>query len=167
MSAELFIAAHGGVAGWAGPGMGRLAACLFKFLRPGSRAPATARSGAPATVVALLMWLALLLPALTGAQGIMISEFMAVNQTGIRDEDGERSDSIELYNPSTNTVDLTGWSLTDEVALSAKWVFPATSLVANKRLLVFASGKHRSRPGVSSIPISSFTLRVKKTNSYQ
>jgi hypothetical protein len=39
---------------------------------------------------------------------IMISEFMAVNSNGIQDEDGDRSDWIELYNTGTESVNLGG-----------------------------------------------------------
>ena len=39
---------------------------------------------------------------------VVISEFMALNSTTLADEDGTYSDWIELFNPSTNTVNLGG-----------------------------------------------------------
>ena len=37
---------------------------------------------------------------------VVISEFMALNNTTLTDEDGSYSDWIEVYNSSTNTVNL-------------------------------------------------------------
>jgi hypothetical protein len=70
-----------------------------------------------------------------------ISEFLAVNGSGITDKDGQRSDWIELRNPTAADVNLNGYSLTDDAALPGKWKFPAVTLPAGGHLLVFASGK--------------------------
>ena len=76
--------------------------------------------------------------------GMEISEFMADNQKGIRDEDGDRTDWIELHNGTAETQSLTGWALTDTASDLAKWQFPPLTLPANAYLLVYASGKNRS-----------------------
>ncbi|HYE30151.1 MAG TPA: lamin tail domain-containing protein [Methylomirabilota bacterium] len=78
------------------------------------------------------------------AQQVIISEFLAANATGKADGDGDLSDWIELYNPSSTEVNLTGWSLTDDPANPRKWIFPATALPPHSFLLVFASGKNRT-----------------------
>lgn len=78
------------------------------------------------------------------APGVLLNEFMADNERTLRDEDGDESDWIELYNSSTATVNLTGWWLTDDLAVPKKWKFPALSLPANSFLVVFASGKNRT-----------------------
>src|SRR6187455_1746415 len=44
---------------------------------------------------------------------VIISEFLANNNTGLADEDGERGDWIELYNNGTTSENLDGWRLTD------------------------------------------------------
>ncbi len=95
----------------------------------------------------LVVWVAALLPLIAHAQPVMINEFMAANQTGIDDEDGDGSDWIELRNVSGATVNLAGWTLTDNAALPAKWTFPDVSLAANGYLVVFASEKNRAIPG--------------------
>ena len=78
---------------------------------------------------------------------IRISEFMTDNQTGIRDEDGDRSDWIEIHNASTIAVDMTGWSLTDNAFNPAQWLFPpGTVMQPNSYLLVWASQKNRTNP---------------------
>jgi hypothetical protein len=77
---------------------------------------------------------------------LMISEFLADNEQGIRDDDGTRSDWIELYNSGAAAVDLGGWFLTDAANNLTKWRFPAVSLRANSYLLVWASSKNRTNP---------------------
>lgn len=83
----------------------------------------------------------------TGFSGdVVIHEFVAANLSGLRDEDGEPQDWIELFNRGTNTVNLLGWSLTDDPNDPTKWVFPAVSLAPGQFLVVFASGKDRRTP---------------------
>lgn len=77
----------------------------------------------------------------------IISEFLAENTAGLRDEDGDRSDWIELFNPSDRPLDLGGWRLTDNPSQRSKWVFPpGVILPAGGSRLVFASGKNRTQP---------------------
>lgn len=80
---------------------------------------------------------------------IALTEFLANNQAGLRDADGETSDWIELLNTSTQTLNLSGWSLTDDPTQPRLWVFPATNLPPAGYLLVFASGKNRGIAGSS------------------
>jgi hypothetical protein len=80
------------------------------------------------------------------ASGLVINEILASNRDGLKDEDGEASDWIEIYNPGSAAVSLEGWSLTDD-GDPGKWVFPAVSLAPNAYLVVFASGKDRRTPG--------------------
>lgn len=75
------------------------------------------------------------------AAGVTISEFLASNERGIRDEDGDRSDWIELHNGGSNIVSLAGWFLADSADV---WRFPAVSLASNARMIVWASGKNRT-----------------------
>lgn len=77
---------------------------------------------------------------------VILNEFVAVNRTGLRDEDGEPQDWIELYNRGSNTVNLLGWSLSDDPDDPLKWVFPAVTLAPGQYLVVFASGKDRRNP---------------------
>ena len=90
----------------------------------------------------------------------IINEFLAANisTSGLLDEDGELSDWIELFNPGTATVDLTGWSLTDDAGQLGKWVFPTYSLYPGQYLVLFASGKDRRPAGGAGPFHTSFTL---------
>jgi hypothetical protein len=78
---------------------------------------------------------------------VVISEFMALNQNGLRDEDGERSDWIEIHNSGASEASLDGWYLTDTETNLTRWRFPSVIVPANGFLLVWASGKDRRSPG--------------------
>lgn len=76
--------------------------------------------------------------------GLEISEFLADNASGLRDEDGDKSDWIELHNGAALPQSLAGWSLSDDPEKPAKWRFPAITMPAGGYQVVFASGKDRT-----------------------
>ena len=80
------------------------------------------------------------------ADSLVINEFLAVNNSILADENGDFSDWIEIYNGSTNTVDLDGWFLTDNADNLDKWRIPNVSLSTGEYLVVFASNKDRDNP---------------------
>jgi hypothetical protein len=82
-----------------------------------------------------------------GADQVLITEFMAVNDGSLADEDGEFSDWIELHNAGSEAVDLDGWFLTDRASDLRQWRLPSTNLPPNGYLVVFASGKDRRVAG--------------------
>jgi hypothetical protein len=90
-------------------------------------------------------WSVNLNPALVPGD-IVINEFVAGNLSGLLDEDGQRSDWIEIYNRGSTAVNLLGWSLTDNPNVPGLWTFPARTLNPGQYLLVFASGKDRRAP---------------------
>ena len=77
----------------------------------------------------------------------VISEFLANNSGGVRDEDGTQSDWIELHNPTAGAVNLDGYYLTDDAANKRKWRLPAVTLPARGYLVVWASEKNRRTVG--------------------
>jgi len=81
------------------------------------------------------------------AEQVIISEFLAANTTGLRDEDGLLADWIELRNSGTNAVNLDGWFLTDNDNNLTKWRIPATNIAAGGFLVIFADGRDRAVPG--------------------
>jgi len=78
---------------------------------------------------------------------LIITEFMASNDSTLTDKDGHFSDWIEIYNGATTDVDLGGWYLTDDDQDLTKWQFPSITLPGNSHLVVFASGKDRALAG--------------------
>ncbi|MBN2021319.1 MAG: lamin tail domain-containing protein [Pirellulales bacterium] len=83
---------------------------------------------------------------LLDAGPLWITELMAVNDSTLRDDDGEYRDWIEIFNPTNEAVDLTGWYLTDNDGDLRKWAFPSITLDANEYMVVFASDKDRRDP---------------------
>ena len=77
----------------------------------------------------------------------IISEFVADNDNGITDVDGDGSDWVEIYNAGDEAIDLAGWHLTDNSANPTKWTFPSVTLPRDAFLVVFASGKDKVEPG--------------------
>lgn len=77
---------------------------------------------------------------------VVISEFMALNQNGIRDDDRERSDWIEIRNLGPLEANVGGWFLTDDPTKLTKWALPPVVIGVNSYLVVWASGKNRSNP---------------------
>lgn len=89
----------------------------------------------------------LLLESLHSAKAqFVISEFMAANATGTRDEDGEFSDWLEIRNENLVPTSLLGWYLTDSRGDLTKWQFPNVTLQGGIAMVVFASGKDRRNP---------------------
>ena len=91
---------------------------------------------------------ALVLVGHAAAQAPVITELLARNSSGLTDEDGDHSDWLEVHNPQgAGTLDLGGWSLTDDVGDLAKWTFqPGTVVPPGAFLVVFASSKDRRDP---------------------
>ncbi|MFT7512887.1 MAG: hypothetical protein ACI9QL_002095 [Candidatus Omnitrophota bacterium] len=84
----------------------------------------------------------------TGVCGeVEINEFLAINSSGLQDEDGEFSDWIELKNTTGAAINLAGWSLTDDKLVLKKWIFPSQTLAAGGYLIIFASDKNRVLAG--------------------
>src|SRR5882672_4708886 len=59
---------------------------------------------------------------------VRISEICAHNSAGIRDQDGDHSDWIEIHNAGTQFVSLEGWFLTDTFRQLTRWRFPKVEL---------------------------------------
>ncbi len=91
--------------------------------------------------------LTIILPALQAQENLVISEFMAVNDSIRADADGDFEDWIEVQNAGSAPVNLAGWHLTDNAANLTKWQFPAVALNPGGKVLVFASEKNRNNPG--------------------
>ncbi len=87
-----------------------------------------------------------------------INEFLAVNDSGLADEDGATPDWIEIYNPGPDPVDLDGWHLTDKTDNLSKWTFDSRVLPADEYLVVFASNKNRHGTGPQGESHTNFKL---------
>jgi CotH protein/lamin tail-like protein len=62
---------------------------------------------------------------------VVINEILANNQS-LTNVDGKAPDWVELFNTSTNALDLDGCSLTDDPSFPRKWVFTSGSTIAGR-----------------------------------
>lgn len=86
----------------------------------------------------------LFIPCVVRSQ-VRISEFLADNETGLRTQAGNTADWIELSNPGTEPVELSGYHLTDNISAPSKWRIPdGTIIPANGYLLIFADSSSLS-----------------------
>jgi hypothetical protein len=67
---------------------------------------------------------------------VRINELQSSNQSTILDEAGQAEDWMELINPSTSPVDISGWGLSDDANNPGKWRFPAATILPARGLLV-------------------------------
>lgn len=72
------------------------------------------------------------------AQGLVINEFQAANDTTVADQDGQFDDWIELYNNSATPENLLGYFLSDHDDSLTRWAFPDTTIAAFSYLIVWA-----------------------------
>ncbi len=107
-------------------------------------------------------WTYTLDPNASTEANLIISEFMADNGNGIKDDDGTRQDWLELYNAGPLDVNLDGWFLTDTATNLTKWRLPGVPLAANKYLLIWASAKDRAN---SSAPLHT-NFKLGKSGGY-
>jgi hypothetical protein len=83
--------------------------------------------------------LALILPLCASGQDLLISEFLAVNESGHTNALGQTPDWIELFNTTDAPIDLTGWYLSDSDGNLRKWRFPSGQIAPKGYFLVYAS----------------------------
>jgi len=70
---------------------------------------------------------------------IVINEIMPANISTVMDNAGQYDDWIELFNKSSQQVDISGYILTDNATNLHKWTFPTNSKIpANGYLIVWA-----------------------------
>ncbi len=89
---------------------------------------------------------------------LIINEVMAAPRSGLRDEDDELSDWIELKNVGTKPIDLGDYALSDNEDKLLKWLLPEGAVIQPGGFyLVFCSGKNLP-PDSRGIPHSNFSL---------
>jgi hypothetical protein len=74
---------------------------------------------------------------------VRITEVMSSNSSTLMDEFGKFPDWIEIENTGEDAEDITGFILTDDVNQD-RFVFPATLIQPNERIIIFASGGNES-----------------------
>lgn len=82
-----------------------------------------------------------------GSRSVIISEVMASGQVLLADCFGNFSDWVELHNVSTQSVDLSGWYLSDNPKDPEKWEFPDLVLAPDQRIVIYCSGQDAVQDG--------------------
>ncbi|MBU2446444.1 MAG: lamin tail domain-containing protein, partial [Bacteroidetes bacterium] len=86
--------------------------------------------------------LMLIVPISLHSQTLYINEFMALNNSTIKDNYNSYEDWLEIYNPNNFSVPLRGYKLTDDPLIPAKWYFPESVLIPAKGyILIWASNR--------------------------
>lgn len=79
---------------------------------------------------------------------VRINEVMSSNGSAWSDEHGEFGDWVEITNTSSSeTIDLTGWMLTDTANALNAFTFPQQTLAPGEFVLVFCDGTLHNTPG--------------------
>jgi len=78
---------------------------------------------------------------------LVVNEIVSSNNSILEDVDGDFSDWIELYNPNFFSIDLSGYSLSDNSENLDKWQFPKVDISPRSYLVLFASSKDKFEHG--------------------
>ena len=90
---------------------------------------------------------------------IVISEVMADAITGLRDDEDELVDWLELHNTTGQTLSLANYALSDNEGKPLKWRFPeGATIPANGYYVVYCSGKDRMDTLRPDIPHTNFRI---------
>ena len=92
----------------------------------------------------------LALAASARALTVSINEVMADNQTAVPNGP-DFSDYVELKNTTAATIDLTGWTLTDDTALPAKYAIPSGTMLPAGAYLTIWCDSNTLSPGLHAM----------------
>lgn len=75
---------------------------------------------------------------------LYINEYMNSNTYTLYDSEGDYNDWVEIYNPGTQEIDLSGMHMTDDLTEPQKWQIPGgVKIPAGGYQLIFLSGKDK------------------------
>ena len=90
---------------------------------------------------------------------VIINEVMADAITGLRDDEDELVDWIELYNTTGRAVPLSNYALSDNESRPLKWRFPDGAVIpAGGYYVVYCSGKDRMDTRRPDVPHTNFRI---------
>lgn len=89
----------------------------------------------------LFVGVCFLLASYTAFPQLVINEICSKNNSILADLEGDFPDWIELHNSGSETINLSGYSLSDSPSELELWSFESGQIAPNEYLTVFASGK--------------------------
>jgi len=78
---------------------------------------------------------------------VRITEVMSSNKSAVADETGAFPDWVELKNTSGESVDITGWSLTDDMNKLVRFTFPELTLGPGEYTIVYCDDDLKNTAG--------------------
>jgi len=84
-------------------------------------------------------------PPIAAAKPVVINEVMASNTNYIADNSGEYDDYIELYNTTSQPLDISGYYLTDNLTNLNKWAVPAGTIIPAQGYATFWADEDSSQ----------------------
>jgi len=84
---------------------------------------------------------------ITPVGAVRITEIMASNRTAVTDDNGRFPDWVELQNTSSEPVDITGWSLTDDMNRLIRFTFPEMTLDPGEYVVIYCDDDLKNTPG--------------------
>lgn len=72
--------------------------------------------------------------------GVILNEVCCYNDTIIYDKVGEYNDYVEIYNPSSETIDISGFCLSDKKSRLTRYTFPQGSVIESGGYLMLWGG---------------------------
>ena len=88
----------------------------------------------------LILCIVYFIPLMTFGQ-LVINEFCS--KGSVEGFDGENNDWIELINISSSTINLSNYSLSDNINNISKWNFPSVELDSMQKILILCSGEDK------------------------
>ncbi len=85
---------------------------------------------------------------LLSSSPVVINEFMAKNDTYITDQDGKYDDWIELYNNSSEAVDISGYYLSDKPDRPDKYELPEGTIIQGYGYLIVWADEDGEQEGL-------------------
>ena len=87
------------------------------------------------------------------AQSVVINELLASNTAILADPDfNDFGDWIELYNPTSSAVDLSGYTVTDDLTDASRWRLPdGTTIAAGGYLILWTDDGDTGPPSASAL----------------
>ena len=94
---------------------------------------------------------------------LLINEIMPDPITGVRDDEDELCDWVELYNTTGQAISLDNYALSDNENKPLKWRFPeGAEIPAHGYYLVLCSGKDRMDTALKGVPHTNFRISAEQ-----
>ena len=78
---------------------------------------------------------------------VRVTEVMSSNKSAVADENGLYPDWVEVHNAGNEPVDVTGWTLTDDIKRLVPFTFPEMTLEPDQYVVIYCDDGLKNTPG--------------------